>query len=89
MPLMVRSPVTRYCWSATCSTEVDWKVISGYWSMSKKSLLRRWASRSALRVSMLAAWTVRLRLELAGFSASKEPEPLNSLNEPRTLVTMA
>ena len=31
--------------------------------MSKKSLLRRWPSRSALRVSMLAASTVSSRLE--------------------------
>ena len=57
--------------------------------MSKKSLARRWPSRSALRVSMLATLMVSCRLELVGSSASKWPEPSNSLNEPRTLVTMA
>jgi len=38
--------------------------------MAKKSLPRRWASRSALRVSMLAALIVSSRWELVGFSAS-------------------
>ena len=65
------------------------KVICGNVSMSKKSLLRRWPSRSALRVSMLAASMVSSRWLAAGFSASKYPVPVNSLNEPRTLVTMA
>ena len=57
--------------------------------MSKKSLLLRWLSRSSLRVSMLAAWILSSRCEPAGRSASKYPLPSNSLNEPRTLVTMA
>ena len=34
--------------------------------MSKKSLLRRCPSRSALRVSMLAAWITSSKWELAG-----------------------
>jgi hypothetical protein len=38
---------------------------------------------------MLAALMVNVRCELVGFSVSKKPEPSNSLNEPRTLVTIA
>jgi hypothetical protein len=38
--------------------------------MSMKSLLRRWASRSALRVSMLVALMVTWAFEADGFSAS-------------------
>lgn len=52
-------------------------------------LRMRHAMRSALGVSMLAALMVNCRFELAGFSASKWPDPSNSLNEPRTLVTIA
>ena len=47
-------------------------MISGYVSMSKKSLERRWASRSALRVSMLAALITSSRCESAGRSTSVE-----------------
>ena len=57
--------------------------------MSKKSLDRRCPSRSALRVSMLAAWIVSRSCDVLGSSASKEAEPAKSLNDPRTLVTMA
>ncbi len=57
--------------------------------MARKSLLRRWPSRSALRVSMLAARMVSSADELAGFSPSTWTVPSNSLNEPRTLVIIA
>ena len=54
-PLIVRSPVTPVGRARTSSTAVLTKRISGNCSMSKKSLPRRCASRSALRVSMLVA----------------------------------
>jgi hypothetical protein len=70
-PLIVRSPVTAKRPSPAGWTEVETNVISGCCSMSKKSLLRRWASRSALRVSMLAASMRSSRWERTGSSASK------------------
>ena len=69
--LIVRSPLTSYVSSPVGVTAVDVNVISGYVSISKKSLLRRWPSRSVFPVSMLVAWIVTWRLDLAGFSASK------------------
>ena len=57
--------------------------------MAKKSLLSRWPSRWALRVSMLAAVIVSCELEFVGLAASRVAVPANSLNEPRTLVTIA
>ena len=51
--------------------EVVSKVIWGWFSTSRKSALRRWLSRSSLRVSMLLAWMVSSRLELVGSVASK------------------
>ena len=70
-PLIVRSPVTRNVVSSTGSTLVDSKMISGYSSMAKKSLVRRWASRSALRVSMLATLIVTVALDFDGSVASR------------------
>src|SRR3546814_20373202 len=58
-------------------------------SIAKKSLLFRWASRSALRVSMLAAWIVILAEDLDGSAASAWTVPSNSLKAPRPFVTMA
>src|SRR3546814_18412642 len=58
-------------------------------SIAKKSLLFRWASRSALRVSMLAAWIVILAEDLDGSAASAWTVHSNSLKAPRTFVTMA
>ena len=57
--------------------------------MARKSLLRRCSSRWALRVSMLAALIVTCARELAGLAPSSVAVPSNSLNAPRTLVTMA
>ena len=57
--------------------------------MSKKSADFRWASRSALPLSMLAICAVSVALEADGLAPSRVMEALNSLNEPRTLVTMA
>jgi hypothetical protein len=68
---------------------VDTKVISGYSSIAKKSLLRRCASRSALPVSMLLALMVSRPLEFAGFAPSTWKVPSKSENDPRTLVTIA
>ena len=74
--------------SEPCSTEVDSKVISGYCSIARKSLLRRWASRCSCRVSMLAAWMTSLTEDWETTS-SMCTVPSNSVNCPRTFVTMA
>ncbi len=58
VPLIVRSPVTRRVSSSTGVTSVETKVISGLFSMSRKSLLRRWPSRCSLRVLMLSVLIV-------------------------------
>ena len=45
-------------------------VIVGCVSTAKKSSLRRWASRSGVFVSMLAAWMTKLTVDRSGWSAS-------------------
>ena len=55
VPLMVRSPVRSKLSAPVSVTEVETKVIFACSSVPKKSLVRRWASRSALRVSTLSA----------------------------------
>ena len=65
------------------------KLISGKVSTSKKSAERRCASRSAWRVSMLAARMFTLAEEAAGSVVSRCAPPSNSLNWPRTVVTIA
>src|SRR3954454_1928321 len=62
-PLMVRSPVSSTLLGPVWWMPVEANVISGYSSMARKSLLRRWASRCSLRVSMLAAWMVRVAVD--------------------------
>src|SRR5215207_2278908 len=88
-PLIVRSPVRRKVLSSSCWAAVETKVISGNVSISRKSLLRRWASRCSLRVSMLSALTVTVTDDLLGSSPSSCAVPSNSLKAPRTLVTIA
>ena len=58
-------------------------------SMSKKSLLRRWPSRSVLPVSMLRTLMTICALDCVGLRSSRWTLPSNSVNEPRTFVTMA
>src|SRR5205823_3221928 len=56
-------------------------------STSKKSMLRRWVSRWRSRVSMLAMETVALTDESRTLSPISMV-PSNSVNVPRTLLTM-
>jgi hypothetical protein len=88
-PLIVRSPVSSKVVSSTGRTAVETKVISGCSAIARKSLLRRCSSRWALRVSMLAALMVTRAEERVGLAASMVAVPSNSLNAPRTLVTIA
>src|SRR5216684_3108223 len=59
----------------------------GYFFTAKKPVERRWASRSALWVSMLAASTSASTLELAGCCASRERRPRIALKRPLVVVT--
>ena len=70
----VRVPVLR--------TAVLTKVISGCWSVLKKSLLRRWSSRAGTSVSMLLAWIVTSTLLFSGFSWSNMTTPSTSSKRP-------
>ena len=64
-------------------------MICGYSCIARKSLPRRCSSRWALRVSMLAASIVTCTREFAGLAPSRVAVPSNSLNAPRTFVTIA
>ena len=63
------------------------KVMAGCCSTWKKSWDRRWASRSGVPVSMLAAWIVKATVDRSGEASSKVIEPPRSVKRPRTLVT--
>ena len=75
--------------SSSWRTPVEENVIRGYSFIARKSLPRRCSSRWALRVSMLAVSIVTCTREFAGLVPSSVPVPSNSLNAPRTLVTIA
>src|SRR6478752_6798427 len=62
--------------------------MTGYRSAAKKSSERRWLSRAAKPLSMLAAWTVISAWDAAGSASSRSTVPATSVNVPRTLVTM-
>ena len=68
-------------------TAVLWNVTSGYFSISRKSPLRRWLSRSGAPVVMLSALMTARTDDSSGFSAIVIA-PLTSVNEPRTLLTI-
>ena len=87
-PLMVRSPVMVHS-SPSRVTPVLVKVMSGYCSLSKKSPERRWSSRCCWPVLMLLATMLTSTLELAGVAVSTWAVPVNSLNWPRTVATIA
>src|SRR5690606_9527581 len=55
---------------------------------SKKSALRRCASRSGEPVSMLAVWMETSHQERSGSSLSRWRVPANSLKRPRTVVNI-
>lgn len=68
-PRRVSSPSSSRA-SPSTRRPVETKVIVGYWSMAKKSLVRRWASRSAFLVLIEAMSTVTSTRESCGFSAA-------------------
>jgi hypothetical protein len=88
-PRMVRSPVRSKVSSLVSFTLVDLKVMTGYSSIARKSLLRRWPSRCSWPVSMLAALISMSTLDLAGSAPSIENVPSKSVNLPWTFVTIA
>ena len=69
------------------SNEVLTKVISGKVSTSKKSALRRCASRSAVPVETDAVWMATVAT-LSASSSATSTVPETSENDPRTLLTM-
>jgi hypothetical protein len=75
--------------SSTSSICVLWNVISGHFSTSKKSALRRWSSRCWFRVSTLAVLSTTVAWDLVMSSTSAWNDPSISLKDPRTVVTMA
>src|SRR4051812_6583106 len=84
---MVRVPVTLYL-----SLPAGWidsllKVISGYFSTSKKSAERRCVSRLATPVSMLVALMWNSTEEVGRFLGSSCTVPEKALNRPRTWLT--
>ena len=70
MPLMVRSPTRVNSSPLTSLMPVETKVISGVFSVSKKSADFRWPSRSPLPVSTESTFMVAVALELANSSAT-------------------
>ncbi len=83
---MVRSPSTFHSVGLSGLMAVLTKVQVGWFSTSKKSLVRRWLSRFSSRVSTLPASMVTDTLESSGFSASSSV-PSYLLKAPRTLDT--
>ncbi len=75
--------------SPSCLTAVEAKVISLLTSTSKKSGLRRCASRSGDPVVTEASCTATCAVEPEGLAASMTTVPATSANEPRTLATIA
>ncbi len=75
--------------SPSCFTPVEANVISLFTSTSKKSALRRCASRSGDPVLTEASCTATEAVEPLGLAASMTMVPATSSNAPRTLVTMA
>src|SRR5258708_9185959 len=59
----------------------------GYCFTAKKAADRRWASRSSLCVSMLAASTSASTRELAGFCSSIERCPRSAWKRPLVVLT--
>ncbi len=74
--------------SLTFSTRVLWKVIVGYFSASKKSPLRKCASRFSSRVLMLVASIVAVTEEAVWFVSLMTIVPSVILKCPRTVATI-
>ncbi len=86
-PCIVKLPVTSNLSLPAAFTDLLLKVISGYFSTSKKSGVRRCLSRSATPVSMLVALILKSTDDFARFCGSRLMVPPKSLKRPRTLVT--
>ncbi|OLT24930.1 hypothetical protein BJF79_44655 [Actinomadura sp. CNU-125] len=70
---------------AARSTPCPTNVMTGWFSTSRKSAERTWASRSSLRVSMEAIRISASADESSG-SSPISTSPPKSVNEPRTVV---
>src|SRR5450756_2445845 len=86
-PRIVRSPWIFQSSPPSRFTRLLVNVSSGNTSTSRKSGLRRWSSRSWVRVSMLGALMVTLMLDCVGSSAMCSA-PSNSPKRPLTLATI-
>src|SRR3954452_13771845 len=84
---MVSVPVTLYLSLPAGWTDSLLKVISGYFSTSKKSAERRCVSRLATPVSMLVALMWNSTEEVGRFLGSSCTVPEKALNRPRTWLT--
>ena len=87
-PCIVSSPVTSYRLPAPGFTDVLLNVIVGCFATSKKSAERKCSSRLGSRVSMLAAWIVKLTEEAAGLAWSTCDRPLEGPEAPPSIVKM-
>src|SRR6185436_7392114 len=88
MPRMVRSPVTSRCPPLPGSTRFERKVMVGYFCTSKKSGLRRCASRFSSRVLMAVASMVASTDDRVGSASSSTTWPVIWPSSPRTFETI-
>src|SRR5205085_10014417 len=88
IPRMVRSTAALPWVSPVRSTKRPRKEIVGWRSTSRKSALRRWASRSGWPVQMVRASITPSKLAVRGSVGSNSSLPWMSLNRPRTHVTI-
>src|SRR6266581_4789492 len=86
VPLIVRSPVTRYLSPPACSIFVLLKVMVGYLSTSRNVDERRSLSRCSLWVRMLEVLIVASTWVLSGCSGSMVPPAVTSAKWPRTVI---
>ena len=84
---MVRSPATFHSVGPSATIEVLVNVQVGWFSTSKKSLVRRWLSRFSSRVSTLVASMVSADLRLRSGPRRAPGFPRSVLKRPRTLDT--
>src|SRR6266567_730169 len=84
-PCMVRSPITAYATSPVFLTEVDLKVMVGYFSTSKKSALLRCPSRWASPVVRVDMSMEASAVERVGSVGSSLRTPLMPVRLPFTL----
>src|SRR5215467_3116107 len=86
VPLIVRSPLTVNLSPPWGTTPVLAKVISGYFSTSRKVDDNTSLSRCALLVLRLATWMVTCTEEVSGWSGSMSAVAATSAKWPRTVI---